>query len=393
MKNLKFILPITIVCVVLILVKLFTPEATDWTPSYSKNDKIPFGSYILFDLMGDIFPGKHITTSDLPFYNITKKRKIEGQNLIIICNKFSPDELDAKVLFELIQKGNDVFIAANSFGQFIADSLKFSTSFSFFGDFDSVYVNFTNPNLKVEDKYGFGKGNYNHYFTSIDTSKAIVLGINDDDYANYVQYKIGEGNLYLHSIPNIFTNYNILESDGEYIFKSLSYLNVRDLIWDEYYKEVNKYQSTPIRYILSQPSLKWAYFTLVFSLILFVIFKGRRNQRIIPLIKPLANTTLEFISTVGNLYFRQSNHKNIAGKKINYFLDHLRTKYSLKTLNLNDAMSQQLSEKSYVDRDEIKKIFTLIHSIAVSKSIKKITLIEINNLIENFYIKTGVYGK
>lgn len=79
--------------------------------------------------------------------------------------------------------------------------------------------------------------------------------------------KIGSGNLYLHSVPNIFTNYNLLKVERDYIFKSLSYLNIRDVIWDEYYKEVNKYQSTPIRYILSQPALKWAYFTLIISLI------------------------------------------------------------------------------------------------------------------------------
>ncbi len=165
-----------------------------------------------------------------------------------------------------------------------------------------------------------------------------------------MKVKIGKGNLYIHSVPNIFTNYNLLKAERDYIFKCLSYLNIRDVIWDEYYKEVNKYQSTPIRYILSQPSLKWAYFTLIISLIFFVIFRGRRDQRVIPIIKPLSNTTLEFVETVGNLYFKQSNHKNIADKKITYFLDYIRIKYSLKTLNyLNDDLVKQLSEKSAIE--------------------------------------------
>jgi hypothetical protein len=54
---------------------------------------------------------------------------------------------------------------------------------------------------------------------------------------------------------------------------------------------------------------------------------------------------------------------------------------------------QQLSEKSFFDKDEVRKIFNIINMITVSKSIKQITLIELNNLIENFYTKTGVYGK
>ena len=257
-----------------------------------------------------------------------------------------------------------------------------------------MYANFSNPNLKRDTDYKFTKGNYNHFFTSFDTSKVIVLGIDDYDNVNFIKIKYDKGNLYLHSIPNIFTNYNLLKSDNrDYIFKSLSYLKNRGVIWDEYYKEVNKYASTPIRYILSQPSLKWTYFTLLISSIFFVIFKGRRDQRIIPVIKPLANTTLDFVNTVGNLYYKQSNHKNIAEKKITYFMDYVRAKYSLKTLNLNDELISQLSEKSYMDKSEIKKMIELINIVSISKTIKQVTLIELNNLIENFYTKTGAYGK
>jgi hypothetical protein len=393
MRNLKFIIPVTIVFVVLVIIKMFTPEPTDWSPSYSKNDKIPFGSYILYNQLSDLFPNKKIESTNLPFYNITNEKKIENKNIIIICNQFDPDELDAKILKQLLENGSDIFIAANSIGKFIADSIKLSTNYSFFGGFDSAYVNFSNPLLMRADDYRFTKGNYNHYFASFDTSKVVVLGMNDIGFANFIKIKIGTGNLYIHSVPNIFTNYNLLKAKREYIFKCLSYLNIRDVIWDEYYKEVNKYQSTPIRYILSQPSLKWAYFTLIISLIFFVIFRGRRDQRVIPIIKPLANTTLEFVETVGNLYFRQSNHKNIADKKITYFLDFIRIKYSLKTLHLNDELLKQLSKKSAIDVIELRSLFKLINRVSVSTSIKKETLLELNNQIENFYTKTGAYGK
>lgn len=393
MKNLKFIIPVSIVFVVLVIIKLFIPEPTDWSLSYSKDDKIPFGSFILYDQLQEIFPNQKIESTNLPFYNITNERKIDNKNIIIICNRFEPDDLDSKVLRRLLENGNDIFIAANYFGIQQIDSLNLFTNYSFFGEFDSAGINFVNPLLRKQADYRFSKGNYNQYFNSFDTSKATVLGNNDIDFANFLNIKIGKGNLYLHSIPNIFTNYNLLKPERDYIFKCLSYLNVRDIIWDEYYKEVNKYQSTPLRYILSQPSLKWAYFTLIISLLFFVIFKGRREQRIIPVLKPLANTTIEFVNTVGNLYFKQSNHKNIAEKKITYFMDHIRTKYSIKSLNYSDALVQQLSDKSLVEKDEIKKLFNILNLVNTSKSIKRNTLIELNNLIDDFYLKTGVYGK
>ena len=91
MKNLKFIIPVTIVFLVLVVVKMFTPEPTDWSPSFSKNDKIPFGSYILYNQLSDLFPNKKIESTNLPFYNITSERKIENKNIIVICSSFNPD--------------------------------------------------------------------------------------------------------------------------------------------------------------------------------------------------------------------------------------------------------------------------------------------------------------
>ncbi len=393
MKSYKFILPVIIVALIFLLFKLFTPEPTNWNQSFSKNDKIPYGSYILYENLNQLFPGKNIESTNLPFYNIFKQRKIEDKNILIICNYFNPDELDVKVLFELLNKGNDIFIAAASFGKVFSDSLNVLTYYSYFSVSDSTEINFVNPAIKRETDYSFYKGNYDHYFTEIDTNKSVILGVNGNDYSNFIKVKIGNGSLFLHTIPNIFTNYNLLRDERDYIFKCLSYLKVRDVIWDEYYKEVNKYQSTPIRYILSQPSLKWGYFTFLFGIILFVIFKGKREQRIIPVIKPLTNTTLDFIQTVGNVYLKQSNHKNIAKKKITYFMDHIRNKYSIRVQELNNDVIIQLAEKSNYYERELNKIKMSITAVNNSTSISKETLIELNNLLENFYLKTGDYGK
>lgn len=60
MYNLKFIVPVLVVFVLLFLVKMFTPEPTNWDSSYSKNDKIPYGSYILYDVLNDLFSGEKL---------------------------------------------------------------------------------------------------------------------------------------------------------------------------------------------------------------------------------------------------------------------------------------------------------------------------------------------
>ena len=62
-------------------------------------------------------------------------------------------------------------------------------------------------------------------------------------------------------------------------------------------------------------------------------------------------------------------------------------------MHLNDELVKQLSEKSAIELTELRKLFKLINLVSVSTSIKKETLLELNNQIENFYTKTGAYGK
>ena len=60
-------------------------------------------------------------------------------------------------------------------------------------------------------------------------------------------------------------------------------------------------------YIMKQESLRWGFWVLIISLLLYAIFEAKRTQRIIPVVKPLPNTTLDFTNTVGRLYFQQAD--------------------------------------------------------------------------------------
>src|SRR5579871_5141807 len=82
--------------------------------------------------------------------------------------------------------------------------------------------------------------------------------------------------------------------------------------------------------------LKWAYRIALITVIIFVFFEIKRRQRIIPVIEPLRNSTLDFVRTVGGVYFHQHNNKNIAEKKIQYFFEFIRSHFYLSTVYLDD---------------------------------------------------------
>jgi hypothetical protein len=394
-KNKKFIAFLIFSFALLVLIKLSTPEPLDWKYSFSKEDKIPLGSFILFEILPDIFPKKNIQTAEFPIYNILKDKQYSEKksNYIFINQSFFPDELDTQHLLEFVEEGNSVFAAAMNLTGPLADSLGINIAYSF-NDAAYLKINFTNENLKREDDYWFDESMGYYSFTLFDTANTVVLGADANFNTNYIKINRGNGNFYLSSLPAVFTNYALInEEENDYIFKALSHLSNNDIIWDEYYKIGKSRASTPLRFILSDVSLKWAYIVLICSVILYIIFFGRRRQRIIPLVVPLKNTTLQFVETVGGLYYQQGDHKNISEKKITYFLDFIRSKYFVKTNKIDEETIEKITLKSGLPKILIKKIFGYIFYIKSLEKVSEAELNKLNSLIENFLTETKNDGR
>jgi hypothetical protein len=387
-KNIKFLLPLIIILVILTIIKIAEPEEVDWTNSFAEKDKIPYGGHIINDLAEGLFPESDFVLKELPVYNILKDNYYYGTNYVFINSYFGLDRLDTEYLLDYVAEGNNVFISAFGIYGNIADSLRIKTYDNFFSE-DSVSINFSLPELESENGYAYYKGNFENYFSEYDTTLVQVLGKNENNNANFIRIRYGNGNFFLNTIPLAFTNYHLLKSDNnEYVYKALSHLPVQKTFWDDYYKDGNKYNASALQYILSQESLKWAYYIILVSVVLFIFFYGRRKQRIIPVIPPLTNTTIDFVETVGNLYYQQKDFKNIAEKKISYFLDHIRNKYFIKTSSFDAETTQKIAEKSSIPEAKIKSLFREIERINRSQQITEEELININYQLEKFYERT-----
>ena len=384
-KNLKFLIPIVITLIVITVIKFAQPEEIDWSTSFSRDDKIPYGGYVIYDIAPKLFPENEFFVKEFPIYNILKDQYYYSTNYVFINNYFSPDKLDTEYLLNYASHGNNVFISAFGIYGDLADSLKIKTYDNFFSE-DSVNVNFINPDLKSADGYIYLKGNFENYFSQFDTSLVQVLGKNENDNVNIIRIKYGDGNFFLNTTPLAFTNYHLINSaNNEYVYKLLSHLPNQKTFWDDYYKSGNKFNASFFQYILSQQSLQWAYYLILGSSILFIFFYGRRKQRIIPIIPPLSNTTIEFVKIVGNLYYQQKDFKNMAEKKISFFLDFIRNKYFIKTGKFDTEVIQKISDKSSIPIGKLRAIFREIDKITHTEKISESDLININYQLEKFY--------
>jgi hypothetical protein len=387
----RFIIAFTLVLALYIVAEMNRPKPVEWKISLSKEDKTPYGSYILYRQLNDIFPNAVVNSYRLPVYNQINNFKDSNTAYLLMEPNMEFSKDDMNELLNYVVSGNYVFMSAGNFGKTLTDTLKFKTNRRFdFDSKDSISINFTSPSLHTAKNYGFTRMTLDGYFSELDTSYSAVLGNNQLKDANFIKVAYGEGAFYIHTAPLCFSNYFMLKgNNAEYTAKALSYLpkNVKQVYWDEYYKLGPEGSQSPLRFILTNPWLKWAFRIAILTIVLFILFEMKRTQRVIPVIPPLRNSTLDFVQTVGNVYFNQRNNKNIALKKINYFLEFVRSSFFLSTSHLNDEFIQLLAKKTGISENETASLVNYMHEINNSEQITDDTLMELNRQIDSFYAK------
>jgi len=140
---------------------------------------------------------------------------------------------------------------------------------------------------------------------------------------------------------------------------------------------------TPLRYILSEPALKWALYILLLTILIAMIFEIKRKQRVIPILVPLKNETLDFVRTVASLYYQKKDHKNLAAKKILHFTDYLKQNLYVDTNDEVGEIIKKITAKTGSEENEVKILFEQMNYISNASYITSKELKLLLNRIEN----------
>jgi len=399
-KRSKIILGLFIIVLLGIIgTEILRPKPINWKPSYTATDKIPFGSYILFQELQHIFPGQPVHEVNESLYNILADRDSMGTSNYLIINDFLElDQQEAKQLLKYVNRGNDVFIAATSFGRYLSDTLNLAVASLYTIKEDTLLLQLTNPIFQKKE-YSLSRGSYHTHFTSLDTLNTVVLG--HISYAgireiqdtvprerkkdpNFIKVKYGKGYFFLNTSPQAFTNYYMLKGNQQYVANSLSYLKNTLTYWDNYKKAGRIIINSPMRFILNQPALAWAYYLTVIGILVFVLFKAKREQRIIPVLKPLQNSSIDFARTVGSLYYEHKDYSDLITKKCNYFMEYLRSHYYINTQEINDRTASDLAIRSGKSVSETKSLLDLLVALNSKKQHREQDVIDLDKKINQF---------
>ncbi len=388
----------------LLAVFLETQKQTpiDWSWSFSKDSKKPFGSYLVHENLDVLFPEEKIRTKGRPLYNVLSDNEGSDQavNYIFISRDFAPNKTDTRKLLEFTARGNEVFIAANVFGGAFADTLDIGTrggmlmAFEDSGDStqvkgDSIGVFLRDPKTGEENAYYYAKGVPRYYFTNTAGSGNKVLGRDGRKNPNFLMVPYGEGRIYLSSLPQAFTNYYTAHPDNhEYVFKALSFLPVRPTIWDEFYKPGKKATGSPLGFLFAQPPLKTSFLLLLGFVLFFLIFGAKREQRPIPVLEPPRNSSLGFVKAVAAIYYRQGDHSRMARKRIRFFMDHTRMVFGVDPDAGEEDRVERLARRSGVPVDLVQRTLRVVDEIRARSELQEKDLVNLDRTLFEFHEKS-----
>ncbi|CAM3769365.1 DUF4350 domain-containing protein [Flavobacterium gelidilacus] len=391
-RNLKvYIFLLVLILIGIIFVDASRPKPINWSATFALNDKIPFGLYVFSQESDKLFSSQKVTKhSNTPYEYFYDKYDYEDStytvkgDILYINDEFTIDKNSVDELFYYASRGNDVFISSSSFSKNLKDTLGFEieTSSIFM---DSFALKVSNKNLNPKDYY-YSKGVSTKYFSKIDTTTTVVLGHQNstkENLTNFIKIPYKKGNFYLHTQPIVFTNYYMLKNKNyEYVEQITSYLNQDKIYWFAKSYDDAQLNQSPMRYILSQASLRWAWYISLISILIFIFFNAKRKQRVIPIIEPLRNTTVDFTKTIGNLYYQEGNHKNIIDKKIIYFLEKTRNEYLVDTTVLDATFINRFQQKSGKKKEDIAALVQLINQLKRKEICNENDIISLNLTIE-----------
>lgn len=386
-----------------------SPHKFNDTITLNRNDKIPYGTYAAYKLLQKEFPHARIETNrNAPpqWKNLTSDST--KQVLIIVTKTFDPSEEDLNYLTGFVQKGNYVFISALQITRSAAKFFKIKSQkhFNYYGlalgvhhafnPFDSTAVNLDSVAFNQPFTYYYPGADFTNAFAVSDSAFTYNLGYASKQKSNLIAINSVKGTFFIHSAPATFTNLFLLyENNRQYFEKLMSVLpaDAKKVVWDEYYL-YHYYNQNPqekqglLYVILKYDNFKWAFWVTLLLLCLYLITEVKRRHRIILKYEKPKNDSLEFVTTIGKLYFEKGDHKNLADKLTQYFLDYIRNNFKISTAEINNAFVQQLAAKSNKNIDEINAIAETMHTINLSSSITQKQLMDYYELLENFYKTT-----
>jgi hypothetical protein len=360
----------------------------------SRHDDNPYGARVAYESLPHLFPDATITVNSSNSPVSLGNSSGINRTYIAIGASLDADASDITALMNFIQQGNQVFISANRVSENLLKevSVHATSQGPMSEEPDSLTVGVYSPVNAAYQNFSYPGDSYDNWISRLDTQYTSILGRDGQGRPNFVRltYK-GGGAIYLQFAPLAFSNFFLLHKQNiAYYERALSYLpaNTREIIWDEYYRYDHTRGFSAFQYILNNPALRWAFWLLLLLFAMIYVFDSKRRQREIPVISALSNTSLDFVRTIGRLYFQRRDNHNLAMKMVAHFQDQVRTRFHLPVTALDEAFVDRLAYRTGYPKQSLTPLVGYMQELPSKAYISDDELLDFHQQLEAFYKHT-----
>ena len=406
--NRWFVVSIVVFLVLLFILEMQLPKNFSWTPTFRHTDKQPFGSCLFDSLLSSTMP-KGYTVTDSSLYQLAKD-SLQPRGILVVADEMNLIPAEVNAIFSMANNGSHVMLVAHGVGDFMCNKLGIRM-WGYGNSFD--LQNFVKYNKEresfewVSEENGYKPRRF-MVFKPLITRK---FNFETDSLDNVIRpcldqqatlrhdavsatFRQGKGYITFCSLPLLFTNYGIVDQDNAtFSLRLLTLMKGLPVVRTEAYcpQTSDEVQQSPLRYAISQPPLRWALYTLMVGALLFLIFEGRRRQRVIPIEKAPENHSLEFIHLVGSLYYHSRERRSLVVRKWTYFAEELRRNIHLDVTDASedDVTLPTLARLTTIDEQEIRTLVLQLRQLVaadeteISKKQMKQYIDQMNWIIKN----------
>lgn len=406
--NRWFVVSIVVFLVLLFILEMQLPKNFSWTPTFRHTDKQPFGSCLFDSLLSSTMP-KGYTVTDSSLYQLAKD-SLQPRGILVVADEMNLIPAEVNAIFSMANNGSHVMLVAHGVGDFMCNRLGIRM-WGYGNSFD--LQNFVKYNKEresfewVSEENGYKPRRF-MVFKPLITRK---FNFETDSLDNVIRpcldqqatlrhdavsatFRQGKGYITFCSLPLLFTNYGIVDQDNAtFSLRLLTLMKDLPVVRTEAYcpQTSDEVQQSPLRYAISQPPLRWALYTLMVGALLFLIFEGRRRQRVIPIEKAPENHSLEFIHLVGSLYYHSRERRSLVVRKWTYFAEELRRYIHLDVTDASedDVTLPTLARLTTIDEQEIRTLVLQLRQLVaadeteISKKQMKQYIDQMNWIIKN----------
>lgn len=370
-----------------ILASCSQEKETDWSVSMDRNGKEPYGCQIAYQHLNELFPYADIKRGgNIMSYvkSINRKTNNKGGHLIfLISSNFWIDSAGMAAFNEFVENGNVIVLFSEKMSAPLTEYFQLkpmnvshitNNAHTDSGIVQQISIQYNN---ELHDFRFRGNPIRPFHFASDsvqhDTSLHAILGYTDiGDSPHILVRHSGNGAFILGSSAIPFTNYFLLQGENRRYYEYLlSWINedIESIRW--YSKALLLANQEEGNSWLKFPPLFYAFVSILLLFLLYAYFEGKRRQRAIEPWPEKKNASLEFVETIGRLYFNKGDHKNLAEKMIRIFQDFLRQHYQLKPNEWNDDLALQIARKSDLPLHECKECISFIDYICHTSQIEE----------------------